>query len=78
MVKGNDSYQTDRILREYLLFHYGSEQEILSLGVGPRDALGFSVRSVQLLIDENSIPPPTRVSSAAYGLLDAPPPDAHA
>ena len=56
MVKGNDPYQTDRVLREYLLFHYGSEEEILSLGVGPRDALGFSVRSVQLLMDQNSIP----------------------
>ncbi|MFP6900177.1 MAG: putative 4-mercaptohistidine N1-methyltransferase [Opitutales bacterium] len=59
-MKGNDSYQTDRALREYLLFHYGSEEEILSLGVGPRDALGFSLRSVELLLNENSIPPDAR------------------
>ena len=54
-MKGNDPYQTDRALREYLLSHYGSEEEILSLGVGPRDALGFCVRTVELLLDLNTL-----------------------
>lgn len=55
-MKANDPYETDRVLREYLLFHYGSEKETLSLGIGPREALGFCVRSVKLLRDEKSLP----------------------
>ena len=54
-MKGNDPYLTDLALSEYLLFHYGSEEEILSLGVGPKDALGFSVRTVERLLDSNAL-----------------------
>lgn len=43
-------YETDRLLAEYLLFHFGSEPEILPAEVtwpaGMRDALGFPVRTV--------------------------------
>ena len=51
----DDPYETTRALREYLLFHYGSEREILSLGIGPREALGFCVRTVDLLLDFDSL-----------------------
>lgn len=51
----DDPYETTRVLREYLLFHYGSEREILSLGIGPRDALGFCLRTVDLLLDADSL-----------------------
>ncbi len=39
-------YETDRLLCEYLLFHYGKPQEILPWEFGPREALGFAVRAV--------------------------------
>ncbi len=39
-------YETDRLLAEYLLFHYGDPAEILPFDFGPRDALDFAVRSV--------------------------------
>ena len=50
-MKGNAPYETDLALSEYLLFHYGAEEEILSLGVGPKEALGFSARTVDQLLD---------------------------
>ena len=31
-------YETDRILREYLLFHYGGDKEVLPYSFGPREA----------------------------------------
>ncbi len=48
-------YETDRILREYLLFHYGGDKEVLPYSFGPREALGFPVRTVAECIDRDSI-----------------------
>ncbi len=39
-------YETDRLLAEYLLFHYGTPEEILPFDFGPHTALDFAVRSV--------------------------------
>lgn len=44
-------YESDRLVREYLLFHYGTAEEILPWPGGPRDALDFAVRSVHELLD---------------------------
>lgn len=49
-------YETEAALREYLLFHYGTEEETLSLGVGPRDGLNFAVRTVRELADPETLP----------------------
>ena len=43
-------YEDNRILNEYLLFHYGTPDEILTYPFGPHDALNFHVRCVDLLI----------------------------
>jgi putative 4-mercaptohistidine N1-methyltranferase len=53
-------YESDRFLNEYLLFHYGTAEEILGDVPAPREALDFAVRSVTSLID----PPESRVPSA--------------
>jgi putative 4-mercaptohistidine N1-methyltranferase len=37
-------YESDKILSEYLLFHYGTEEEVLAYPFGPREALNFPVR----------------------------------
>lgn len=39
-------YETRRLVDEYLLFHYGSDEEILPWKFGPREALGFPLRTV--------------------------------
>ncbi|GEP43639.1 methyltransferase domain-containing protein [Brevifollis gellanilyticus] len=44
-------YETRRLLDEYLLFHYGSPSEVLPWSWGPREALGFAVRTVTELAD---------------------------
>lgn len=44
-------YESDRLLSEYLLFHYGSAEEVLGDGwrwpEGMREALGFAERTVR-------------------------------
>lgn len=39
-------YETDKAVAEYLLFHYGSSEEILSYPNGPTNALHYPVRCV--------------------------------
>jgi putative 4-mercaptohistidine N1-methyltranferase len=39
-------YETRRLVDEYLLFHYGGDDEILPWAFGPRAALGFPLRTV--------------------------------
>jgi putative 4-mercaptohistidine N1-methyltranferase len=55
-------YETPKLLAEYLLFHYGKGEEVLPWEFGPKDALGFAVRSVTKLLDE------TRVGAEARAL----------
>lgn len=49
-------YESDRLVREYLLFHYGEPDELLPWKFGPRDALGFARRCVRELIDPSRLP----------------------
>lgn len=49
-------YESERLLNEYLLFHYGSPTEILPWDFGPVEALGFAERSVNLLLDRALLP----------------------
>ncbi len=44
-------YESARSRNEYLLFHYGTDDEILPWHEGPQTALGFAVRTVSELID---------------------------
>ncbi len=46
-------YETDRLLSEYLLFHYGAPEEVLPWEFGPRSALGFAVRAVSETFEED-------------------------
>lgn len=49
-------YETERLLDEYLLFHYGTDDEVLPWDFGPREALGFARRSVNELLDPALVP----------------------
>lgn len=40
-----DVYESEKVLAEYLLFHYGTADEILPWGLGPAGALDFAVRT---------------------------------
>jgi len=58
-VAGN-IYESDRLVREYLLFHYGTADQILPWPNGPRDALGFAERCVSELLDAAALPQDAR------------------
>lgn len=60
MSGGADIYETPELLAEYLLFHYGTEQEVLPWDFGPRGALGFAERSVTRLLDAPLVPADAR------------------
>jgi putative 4-mercaptohistidine N1-methyltranferase len=49
-------YESDRLLAEYLLFHYGTAYEILPHATGPRDALFFPARCVSECLDASALP----------------------
>ena len=49
-------YESERSLAEYLLFHYGNAEEVLSYPFGPVDALDFAVRVVTKTVDVKSLP----------------------
>ncbi len=56
----SNPYESSRLLAEYLLFHYGTENEILGKRPGPREALDFPVRCVKELIDRQGVPADAR------------------
>lgn len=49
-------YESDKLLSEYLLFHYGNEEDIFAEVPGPREAVNFAARLVHDLIDPLAIP----------------------
>lgn len=44
-------YETEKLLAEYLLFHYAAPEEILPWEFGPREALDYAVRVVDHFSD---------------------------
>ena len=56
----NNPYETGRVLAEYLLFHYGTPEEVLPYPSGPKDALDFAARVVSECLDAGSVPPGAR------------------
>jgi len=49
-------YETRKLLDEYLLFHYGSAEEVMPWPFGPREALHFPVRTVTELMGSAGVP----------------------
>ena len=50
----SNTYETEKLLAEYLLFHYGESDDLLPWPDGPRDALEFPQRCAQLVIDHTN------------------------
>ena len=48
-------YETDKLLGEYLHFHYGNENEVMPWSFGPKNGLNFAIRSVSELLDNASL-----------------------
>lgn len=52
----SSSYETDELLHQYLLFHYGEPADQLPWEFGPVSALAFPARCVQEGIDQDRLP----------------------
>lgn len=57
-------YESDKGLGEYLLFHYGADEDVQPHAFGPRDGLRYPQRCVQSLLDIPSLPKPCRALDA--------------
>lgn len=55
-MEAGNIYETPRLNAEYLLFHYGRDEEVLPWPFGPAGALGFAVRSVRELLEAQTVP----------------------
>ena len=53
-------YETDKLLAEYLLFHYGKPDEVLTHGSGPHEALDYPARCVSECLDAARLPEKAR------------------
>ncbi len=49
-------YEKEELLHQYLLFHYGSEQDQLPFSFGPQNSLNFPVRCVTECLDIAALP----------------------
>jgi len=52
----NASYESNLLLSQYLLFHYGSREQQLPWNDGPHEALAFPVRCVREGVDPDRLP----------------------
>jgi len=48
-------YETTQLLGEYMLFHYGSAEDLMPWSEGPGEGVDFAVRSVTELIDSSTL-----------------------
>ena len=64
----SNPYESSKLLAEYLLFHYGSEEKILGDHPGPREAIDFPARCVQELVDRQRVPADARGLDVGCGV----------
>ncbi|MHC1769672.1 MAG: putative 4-mercaptohistidine N1-methyltransferase [Verrucomicrobiia bacterium] len=55
-MSASDFYETDRALAEYLLFHYGSQEQVLPWAFGPASALDYPARCVSECLELVRLP----------------------
>jgi putative 4-mercaptohistidine N1-methyltranferase len=48
-------YETDKLVAEYLLFHYGAPHEVLPWDFGPASALNYPARCVRECVDTSAL-----------------------
>ena len=46
-MKGNEIYETDQLVSDYLFFHYAAQTDFMPWECGPVDALDFPVRTAR-------------------------------
>lgn len=49
------SYESDQLLSEYLLMHYGDENNLMPWKFGPKEAIGFPIRTVSYFPENDQV-----------------------
>ncbi len=49
-------YETKAVLSQYLLFHYGDAMTVMPYAFGPKDAVGFAVRTIHAGLHRDLLP----------------------
>lgn len=49
-------YESDKLVNEYLLFHYGADEAQMPWAFGPKEALQYPLRCVDELLDKSTLP----------------------
>ena len=49
-------YETDALLNQYLLFHYGNPNDLMPFSFGPQNSLHFPIRCVTECLDLSALP----------------------
>jgi putative 4-mercaptohistidine N1-methyltranferase len=57
-------YEQDELLSQYLLLHYGADEDVLPYPDGPSAALNYPVRCVRELLDPGALPANARALDA--------------
>ena len=52
----NNPYEDDKLLGEYLLFHYGPDIDVMPWDFGPQNGLQFPRRTIEELVDHAKLP----------------------
>ena len=60
MTDGSPIYESDDVVAQYLLLHYGSADAVLAYGIGPVDALDYPRRCVTELLRTPRLNPSSR------------------
>lgn len=49
-------YETETLLSQYLLFHYGDAGEVMPYAFGPKDAVGYAVHTIHAGVQRDLLP----------------------
>jgi putative 4-mercaptohistidine N1-methyltranferase len=56
MMQTSSRYETDALLSQYLLFHYGNDHDLMPYSFGPQNSIHFPVRCVTECLDIKNLP----------------------
>jgi putative 4-mercaptohistidine N1-methyltranferase len=51
----SNPYETPELLGEYMLFHYGLDEDVMPWSNGPKEGVGFPSRTISELIDPSTL-----------------------
>ena len=68
MTEGSPIYESDDVVAQYLLLHYGEADAVLAHGIGPVDALDYPRRCVTGLLRTSRVGPASRALDVGCAL----------